>query len=73
MGLVFLFGGITFVASSLKIPDEMRHISNVKFFNFLVDIPLVAGMVAIGISAIVVGLRTLRHVVWKATKGLENN
>ena len=65
-GLASLFGGLGFVAASFAIPAEVHHISQVRLFNIVFDMPLVVGTAAIGVSAMVLGLRTLRHVIWKA-------
>jgi uncharacterized membrane protein len=64
-GSVCLFGGFVFILSSRSISTEMHEIMP-GVSGSVLTVVLLGGVLVLGCGAIIYGLRTIRHVLWKA-------
>jgi len=66
VGSVCLIGGFAFILSSRSISTEMHEITS-GVLGAVLTIVFLGGVLVVGCAAIILGLRIIRHVLWKAT------
>lgn len=63
IGLICVFGGAAILWGGLFVPEDSRQLFGGQIFSTVVSILFVSGALFIGLIFMILGFRTLRHMI----------
>jgi hypothetical protein len=66
LAILGVISGALFVADSLRIPAEVKNKTAVAPADYIAPAATLVVEIVLGCLILVLGLRTLRHVIWRA-------